>query len=70
MVKVTLGAITAVLGLLILQTQSDLPGILGTQQALLAAAVVFGYSQQIFTGLIDRQASSLMDAASSATPAR
>jgi hypothetical protein len=31
---------------------------------------VFGYSQQIFTGLIDRQASSLMDAASPTTPAR
>jgi hypothetical protein len=70
MVKVTLGAITAVLGLLILQTQSNLPGVLGTQQALLASAVVFGYSQQIFTGLIDRQATSLQNAASPATPAQ
>ena len=70
LVKVALGAITAVLGLLILQTQTSLPGVLGSQQALLAAAVVFGYSQQIFTGLIDRQASSLMDAASPTTPAR
>jgi hypothetical protein len=69
-VKVTLGAITAVLGLLILQTQSNLPGFLGTQQALLASAVVFGYSQQIFTGLIDRQATSLQNAASPATPAQ
>jgi len=70
LVKVTLGAITAVLGLLILQTQTSLPGVLGSQQALLAAAVVFGYSQQIFTGLLDRQATSLMDAASPTTPAR
>lgn len=70
MVKVTLGAITAVLGLLILQTQSNLPGVLGTQQAILASAVVFGYSQQIFTGLIDRQATSLQNAASPATPAQ
>jgi hypothetical protein len=70
LVKVTLGAITAVLGLLILQTQTSLPGVLGSQQALLAAALVFGYSQQIFTGLIDRQASSLMDAASPTTPPR
>ncbi|HEX3922975.1 MAG TPA: hypothetical protein VHY31_11870 [Streptosporangiaceae bacterium] len=70
LVKVALGAITAVLGVLILQTQTSLPGVLGSQQALLAAAVVFGYSQQIFTGLIDRQASSLMDAASPTTPAR
>ncbi len=68
LVKVAFGALTAVLGIIILGTQtSDVPGILGTQAGLLTAAVVFGYSQQIFTRAIDRQASSLVNAASPST---
>jgi hypothetical protein len=67
LLKVAFGAVTAVLGILILRTQTNLPGVLGTQEGLLTSAVVFGYAQQIFTGLIDRQATSLMNAASPAT---
>ena len=69
LVKVAFGALTAVLGLIILGTQtSDVPGILGTQAGLLTAAVVFGYSQELFTRVIDRQATSLLNAASPSTP--
>jgi len=71
LVKVAFGALTAVLGIIILGslTSQELPGILGTQQGLLTVAVIFGYSQQIFTRLIDRQANSLLNAASPTTPA-
>jgi hypothetical protein len=64
MIKIPLGAITAVLGILLLRTQSDLSGVLGTQAGLLTAAVVFGYGQQLFTGLIDRRTATLLNAAS------
>jgi hypothetical protein len=67
--KIVLGAITAVLGIIVLRTVTNAPGFLGSQPGLLTTAVVFGYSQQLFTRLIDRQASQLMNAASPATPA-
>jgi hypothetical protein len=67
--KIVLGAITAVLGIIILRTVTNEPGFLATQPGLLTAAVVFGYSQQLFTGVIDRQANALLNAASSTTPA-
>jgi hypothetical protein len=67
--KIVLGAITAVLGIIILRTVTNEPGFLATQPGLLTAAVVFGYSQQVFTGVIDRQAKALLNAASSTTPA-
>jgi hypothetical protein len=68
LLKIAFGAITAMLGIIIVRTQSSVSGFLGSQAGLLTAAVVFGYSQQLFTRLIDRQASSLMKAASPATP--
>jgi hypothetical protein len=71
LVKITLGALIAVLGIILMSTQvtaTSLPGVLGTQAALLAAGLVFGYSQQLFTGAIDRQATSVQNAASPATP--
>ena len=67
--KIFLGAITAVLGIIILRTVTNAPGFLATQPGLLTTAVVFGYSQQLFTRLIDRQANQLINAASPATPA-
>jgi hypothetical protein len=45
--KIVLGAITAVLGIIILRTVTNEPGFLATQPGLLATAVVFGYSQQV-----------------------
>jgi hypothetical protein len=67
--KIVLGAIIAVLGIIVLRTVTNAPGFLGTQPGLLTTAVVFGYSQQLFTRLIDRQANQLTNAASPATPA-
>jgi hypothetical protein len=51
---------------LILSTQTNI-GFLGSQVGLLTTAVVFGYSQQLFTKVIDQQASDLLKAASSAS---
>jgi hypothetical protein len=67
--KIVLGAITAVLGIIVLRTVTNEPGFLATQPGLLTTAVVFGYSQQLFTRLIDRQANQLTNAASPTTPA-
>ncbi len=67
--KIALGAITAVVGIIVLRTVTSAPGFLATQAGLLTTAVVFGYSQQLFTRLIDRQASQLMNAASPTTRA-
>jgi hypothetical protein len=67
LLKVPFGAITAVLGILLLQTQADLPAALASQGGLLISAVVFSYAQQLFTGLIDRRADSLMSAAAPTT---
>ena len=67
--KIVLGAITAVLGIIVLRTVTNAPGFLATQAGLMTTAVVFGYSQQLFTRLIDRQANQLMNAASPTTPA-
>ena len=64
LIKIAFGAITAMLGIIILSTQTNV-GFLGTQEGLLTAAVVFGYSQQLFTKLIDQQATDLQKAASS-----
>lgn len=66
--KIVLGAITAVLGIIILRTVTNAPGFLATQPGLLTTAVVFGYSQQLFTGVIDRQANALLNAAAPTTP--
>jgi hypothetical protein len=67
--KIVLGAITALLGIIVLRTVTNAPGFLATQPGLLTTAVVFGYSQQLFTRLIDRQADQLTNAASPSTPA-
>jgi len=67
--KIVLGAITALLGIIVLRTVTSAPGFLATQPGLLTTAVVFGYSQQVFTRLIDRQADQLTNAASPAAPA-
>lgn len=60
--KVSLGGITAVLGLLLLFAA---PGFrLESQWQILSYAVVFGYSQQLFTRLIDSKGVELQKAAS------
>jgi hypothetical protein len=62
LVKIPFGAITAMLGIIILSTQSNI-GVLATHAGLISTAVVFGYSQQIFTKLIDKRADDLLNQA-------
>jgi hypothetical protein len=61
--KLPTGALTALLGLLLMRG-GFVPGLsaLDTSPQILAWAVVFGGSQQLFTGLVDRQAQTVLDA--------
>jgi hypothetical protein len=63
--KVSLGGVTAVLGLLLLSVTPTVHP--GTKWEILAYAVVFGYSQQVFTRLIDSKGDELQRAASPMT---
>lgn len=60
--KVPLGAFTAVLGLVAIQG-GFVPGLtaLDSQEQILAYALVLGFAQQAFTGVLDRRAQSLLD---------
>ena len=57
LLKLPTGALTAFLGLTILRA-AIIPGVdsLDSSAQILFYAVLFGYSQEIFTGLVDRQA--------------
>jgi hypothetical protein len=63
LLKVPAGALTA-LGALIAIRGEFIPGLsaLDSQEQILAYALVFGYAQQLLTGLIDRQARDLLSA--------
>jgi len=60
--KLPTGALTAFLGLLLMRG-GFIPGLtaLDTTPQIIAWAVVFGASQQLFTGLVDRQAQNVLD---------
>lgn len=60
--KVPLGAFTAVLGLVAIQG-GFVPGLtaLDSQEQVLAYALVLGFAQQAFTGVLDRKAQTLLD---------
>lgn len=62
MLKVPLGAFTAILGLVAIQGKF-VPGLsaLDSQQQILAYALVLGYGQQVFTYTLDRRAQTLLD---------
>ena len=62
LLKVPLGAFTAIVGLVALQG-SFVPGLsaLDSQQQILAYALVLGYAQQVFTYTLDRRAQTLLD---------
>ena len=71
LLKLPTGALTAVLGLLLMRGQF-VPGLtaLDSSAQIIAWAVVFGYAQQIFTRLVDSQAQTVLDDVSGkATPA-
>jgi hypothetical protein len=61
LLKIATGALTAVLGLMLLRG-AFIPGLGGidTQAQVLAWAIVFGYAQQLFTRYIDAQAQSIV----------
>ena len=62
LLKLPTGALTAFLGLLLMRGQF-VPGLsaLDTSAQILAWAIVFGYGQQAFTRLVDRQGHSVLD---------
>jgi hypothetical protein len=62
--KLPLGALTAVMALIALQGDF-VPGLseLDSQGQILAYALVFGYAQQLLSGLLDRRAQSLLETA-------
>jgi hypothetical protein len=60
--KLPTGAMTAVLGLLLMRGDF-IPGLsaLDSSAQIIAWAIVFGYAQQLFTRLVDRQADTVLD---------
>ena len=69
--KLPTGAITAFLGLLLMRGQF-VPGLsaLDTSAQILAWALVFGYAQQLFTRLVDRQGHVVLDSVRGADKAQ
>jgi hypothetical protein len=62
LLKLPTGALTAVIGLLLMRG-GFVPGLsaLDSSAQIIAWAIVFGYAQQIVTGLIDNQAKGILD---------
>jgi len=62
LLKLPTGALTAFLGLLLMRGQF-VPGLsaLDSSAQIIAWAVVFGYAQQLFTGMVDTQAQTVLD---------
>jgi hypothetical protein len=67
LLKLPTGAITAFLGLLLMRGQF-IPGLsaLDSSAQILAWALVFGYAQELFTRLVDRQGQTVLDSVNSA----
>ncbi|WP_421734275.1 hypothetical protein [Cellulomonas sp.] len=61
--KVPLGAVTAILGIVAIRGQF-VPGLtlLDSQDQILAYALLFGFAQQVLTSVLDKKAESLVDA--------
>jgi hypothetical protein len=70
LLKLPTGALTAVLGILLMRG-GFVPGLsaLDSSAQILAWAVVFGYAQQLFTGVVDAQAQTVLDDVSGKSPA-
>ena len=60
--KLPTGALTALLGLLLING-GFIPGLsaLDSSGQILASALVFGAAQQLVTGLVDKKAQSVLD---------
>ncbi|HEX2497781.1 MAG TPA: hypothetical protein VHO00_03210 [Actinomycetes bacterium] len=63
MLKVPLGAFTAIIGLVAIQGEF-VPGLsaLDSQEQILAYALILGFGQQVFTRTLDRRAQDLLEA--------
>lgn len=70
LLKLPTGALTAVLGILLMRGEF-VPGLtyLDTSAQIIAWAAIFGYAQQIFTHFVDNQARSVLSTMGSPTPA-
>lgn len=70
LLKATAGSITAVIGVVLLGA-GIIPNVgqLPSQAAILAYAIVFGYAQQLVTGIVDKRADAVLQAAAPAPPA-
>jgi hypothetical protein len=68
--KLPTGAVTAFLGVLLMRGQF-VPGLsaLDTSAQIVAWALVFGYAQQLFTRLVDRQGQTVLDSVRGASNA-
>lgn len=62
LLKLPTGALTAVLGLLLMRG-AFVPGLtsLDSSAQIIGWAIIFGYAQQIFTRLVDRQGQAILD---------
>jgi hypothetical protein len=69
LLKLPTGALTAVLGVLLMRG-GFVPGLsaLDSSAQILAWAVVFGYAQQLFTGVVDAQAQTVLDDVAGKSP--
>jgi hypothetical protein len=69
LLKIPTGALTAVVGLLLIKGQF-VPGLsaLDSSAQILAYAALFGFGQQLFTRFVDQQARDLLEAAGDAPP--
>ncbi|MFI8850504.1 hypothetical protein ACIGW3_10015 [Streptomyces sp. NPDC053499] len=65
LLKLPMGALTAVLGLLLMRG-GFVPGLtaLDSSAQIISWAIIFGYAQQVFTRLVDTQAQNVLAAAS------
>ena len=62
LLKLPTGAITAILGLLLVRGQF-IPGLsaLDSPAQILSWALVFGFAQHVFTGMVDKQGQTVLD---------
>ena len=62
LLKLPSGALTAILGLLLMRGEF-VPGLsaLDSSAQIIAWAVIFGYSQQLFTRFVDDRAKTVLD---------
>jgi hypothetical protein len=68
-IKLPTGALTAALGLLLMRGEF-VPGLsaLDSPAQIVAWAIVFGYSQQLFTRFVDQRGQTVLDSAGNASP--